>query len=153
MKEFLSIAKKNQDQNLQIPQFLTKPNDMELILHDKKLSQTFQSLLCNIYLFYHYEGGKLVNINLDTISRLYQESLKLMMNSPETKGLLVDFSVSDWIKDIFYMLDILKSIKFYISKAKSIQATDIALGFTTEESLYFDKLLQQFQDSAKQVPY
>ena len=75
------------------------------------------------------------------------------MSSPETKMLLVEFCMSDWIKDIFQMLDILKSINFYKSKAKSIQATNIVLGFTTEESLYFDKLLQQFKDSAKQVLY
>ena len=115
MKEFFSIAVTNLELNLKKPQFLTKSKDMELILHDRKLSQTFQSMLCNIYLFYHQQEGKTANINLDKISLLYQESLKLMMSSPETKGLLVDFSMSDWIKDIFHMLNILKSTEFYIS--------------------------------------
>ena len=124
MKEFFSIAVKNLDLNLRKPQFLTKPKDIELILHDRKLSQTFQSLLCNIYLFIHHEDGKPANINLDKISLLYLESLKLMMNAPAAKGLSMNFSMSNWIKDIFHMLNILKSTKFYIPEAKSKKATD-----------------------------
>ena len=75
-----------------------------------------------------------------------------MMNSPEIKDLLPDFRISDWIKDVLAMLDILKDTKLYVPEDERIQVSrDIELHFTTEEGLYYDKLLKQFQEAAQQV--
>ena len=150
MKEFFATT--GLMKNLDLSHFLSKEKDMVSLLHDRKLSETFQSFLCNIYLFCHNQTTTAGIINLERISALYQQAVDLMMNSPEFKALLSDFRISDWIKDVLAMLDILKTAKLYVPEDERIQTCrDIRLHFSTEEGLYYDKLLRQFQESAQQV--
>ena len=147
MKEFFSIPK-----NFDSGAFLTRPADMVLLLHDQKLSETFQSLLCNIYLF-NYNNISAATVNMARISILFNEALNLFYNSPEAKGLSPDFSISNWIKDVLSILDILKSSGFYKpEESDGIYARgSLPMIFTTEETLYFDKVVKIFQDTAKLV--
>ena len=132
--------------------FLTKHADMVLLLHDRKLSQTFQSLLCNIYLFY-YNDISAATINLSRISLMFNEALNMLSNSPEAKMLSPEFNISNWLKDVFSVLDILKGTGFYkpVESESIYTRSSLSMVFTSEETLYFDKLMKLFPDTAKQV--
>ena len=131
MKEFFATTGVK---NLDLSHFLSKEKDMVLLLHDRKLSETFQSFLCNIYLFCHNQTITGI-INLERISALYQQAVDLMMNSPEFKGLLSDFRISDWIKDVLAMLDILKDTKLWIRRSIRIRLKEKVKAKTCKLSL------------------
>ena len=145
MKEFFSTT---DESTIDLPKFRTRQTDMMSLLHDRKLSQTFQSLLCTIYLFCQDTSNE--NIAL---KRLYQKAEKLFLDSPEAKVLSSEFTIPNWIEDVHSMMGVLKSTSFYKQEGirESIQRRDTSLPFTSEEALYFSNLMKLFKETAKQV--
>ena len=142
MTEFFSTT---DESSIDLPHFWTRQTDMMSLLHDRKLSQTFQSFLCTIYIFCHDTSN-------ENLKRLYRKAEKIFLDSPEAKVLSSEFSIPNWIKDVHSMISVLKSTSFYKPGGReSIQMRETSLPFTSEEALYFSNLMKVYKKTAQQV--